>query len=179
MKHLKTFSDPQYPESWYKNKTREAARVVMMDENWLFPIIYAENFDYYKIPGGWIDEWENTLEAAKREAMEECWCEVAILWEVWEIDEKKWATNYKWEYNIHQISYCFYGKIISKWDTNFSWLEIKEWFKLLWLSYDEAIEKFTHCKPQHNQWIFMNNRDKIFLEEWYKLLTTPLHSSKA
>jgi len=170
MKLLKTFSDPIYPESWFPMQTREAARVVIVDENWLIPIVYAENYDYYKIPGGGIDEWEDMFDGARREALEECGCEIEILWEIGQTEELRWATTYNWTHNLKQISYWFYGKVISKWETEFTGSEIKEWFKLLWLSYDEALEKFQNCKPRHEEWILMNNRDMLFLQKSYKMI---------
>ena len=170
MKLLKTFTDPIYPDAWFEIEKREAARTVLIDENNLIPIIYSENFDFCKIPGWGIDLWENKIDAAKREAMEECWSEIEILWEIWYTEEKRSATKYSWIHNLNQFSYWYYWKVLSKWETSFTSFEIKEWFKLLWLTYEEVIKKFESCNPQHIEWILLNQRDKLFLLEWYKLL---------
>jgi len=170
MELLKTFTDPVYPESWYPMQTRETARVVIIDENGLMPIVHAENYDYYKIPGGWIDEWEDMSDGAKREALEECWCEIEILWEIGKTEELRWATTYNWTHNLQQISYWFYGKVTSKWNTNFTGSEIKEGFKFMWITYEEALERFQNCSPGHEEWVLMNSRDMLFLQEWYKKL---------
>lgn len=170
MELLKTFTDPVYPEPEYEIQNRPAARVVIVDENWLIPIVHAENYDYYKIPGGGIDEWETQIEWVKREAMEECWCEVEILGEIGKTEEQRWATTYSWTHNLLQTSYGYYGKVNSKWDTEFTGSEIKEWFKLLWLTYEEALDRFQNCSPRHEEWVLMNERDMLFLQEWYKLI---------
>lgn len=170
MKLLKTFIDPKYPESEYDLQTREAARVIVIDEIWLIPIVYVKNYDYYKIPGGGIDTWESQVEGAKREALEECGRDIEVLGEIGRIEERRGATTYNWTHNLLQISYWFYGKINRKWETDFTDSEIKEWFILLWLSYEEALNKFQNCSPQNSEWILINERDKILLVTWYNLL---------
>jgi len=52
MKLLKTFTHPDFPTPGIETTTREAARVVLVDENGLVPLMYSAKHDLYKIPGG-------------------------------------------------------------------------------------------------------------------------------
>ena len=71
MKLLKTIKHPEYPTPGIETHTREAARVVLLDEDGMVPLIYSSKLDVYKIPGGGIEAGEDIMTAASREAMEE------------------------------------------------------------------------------------------------------------
>jgi len=79
MKLLNTLTHPEYPTPDIEIVTREAARIVLVDDNGMIPLIYSESEGMYKIPGWGVDEWETIIEAVKREAMEEVWCEIEII----------------------------------------------------------------------------------------------------
>ena len=42
-------------------------------------MVSSYKLDVYKIPGWWIDAWEDIMTAVKREAMEEVGCDIEIL----------------------------------------------------------------------------------------------------
>jgi nicotinamide riboside kinase len=51
MKTLKTISHPDYPTANIEILKREAARVILIDENAMTPMMYSKKYDVYKIPG--------------------------------------------------------------------------------------------------------------------------------
>jgi len=98
-----------------------------------------------------------------RECYEEVGCEIEILWEIWKIVE------YKSELNQKQISYCYYGKVISQWRPCFTQQEIEEWFEIIWLTLEETINEFKIKKTRSCIWKFILERDLMFLEEYKKI----------
>ncbi len=170
MKLLKTITHPDFPTPGIETVTREAARIVLVDEDGLCPILYVGKFDACLIPGWGIDEWEDIRVAVVREAREETGCEIEILWEVGktvEYRDAKWYT--KWV-NLKQTSYCFYGKIISKWTPAFTQNEIEKWFELRWIPIGEVLGAMSACKPIALKAQLVKERDSFLFEEGCKLL---------
>ena len=62
--------------------------------------------NYYKLPGGGVEEGEDLQIALKRECKEEIGCNVEIIREVGQINE------YRKMFNIKQISFCFLAKVV-------------------------------------------------------------------
>jgi 8-oxo-dGTP diphosphatase len=83
---------------------RNAARTVIVDKgNNLIALINVRDGEYYKIPGGGVDDGETEESAAIREAMEESGCKIEIIDKIGEhqfVDDNK---------TIHR-SVCFFGK---------------------------------------------------------------------
>ena len=170
MKLLKTITHPDFPTPGIEIATREAARIVLVDEDGLCPILYVDKFDVCCIPGWGIDEWEDIEVAVKREAFEETGCQVEILGEIGKVVEYRDAKGYTKWINLKQTSYCFYGKVISKWTPEFTENEIKKWFELRWIPIDEVLEAMNACKPIVLKAQLVKKRDRYIFEEGYKLL---------
>jgi len=168
MKLLKTLTHPEYPTPDIETVTREAARVVLMDKDEMVPLIYSSKLDVYKIPGWGIDAWEDVITAAKREAMEEVWCEIEILWEIWEIIEERPAHGYSKRVNLIQKSYCYYGKVISKSEVNMSESEISRGFELIWIELDQVLEKMKASNATTFKAKLVARRDMFIFEEYLK-----------
>lgn len=170
MKLLKTITHPDFPTPNIEIDTREAARIVLVDSDGNFPIIYTTRYDIYCIPGGGIDEWESIIDAVKREAREETGCEIEILWEIGKVIEKRSAEWYARWLNLIQTSYCYYGKVISKWEVDFTQKEIGRWFKLKWLSGDKVLENMENTSPSVLKAQLVAERDMYIFKQWYKKL---------
>lgn len=116
--------------------------------------------DYHKIPGGGIESGESAEAAAKREALEEGGCEVELIQKVGELE----FVDPDDENLIHQ-SVCFLAKIIKCHDKQyFTEKELKNKFRLLWVSFDEAIKLFENVKSKILFDLEMNNRDLKFVK---------------
>lgn len=140
-------------------KVREASRAILFDENDKIALLYVGKFNYHKLPGGGIDEGEDKSQALVRECLEEVGAEIEIKGEVGKIVE------YRTKYNLKQISYCYYGKIISKGKSNFTQKEIDEKFSIKWISLNEAISKIENDKPSNYEGEFIQKRDLEFLKK--------------
>ena len=137
---------------------RNAARTVIVDKaNKLIALIKVRDGEYYKIPGGGVDDGETEESAAIREAMEESGCGIEIIDK---IGEQQFVDDNK---IIHR-SVCFLAnKVGGLEDTNFDdWEQINK-MKLIWVSFDEAIELFSKVKIDDNFASQINKRDFEFV----------------
>lgn len=145
---------------------REASRMIAIDESWLIPILFVSNYGYHKLPWWGIDEWENRIEALRREMIEETGCEVEVQGEVWKILEYRTWENSWFSYDLKQISYCYYWKILSKSKSvDFTEKELADWFSLKWLSLTEALDTLEADKPTIIEGDFIKKRDLCFINK--------------
>lgn len=143
-----------------KLKIKKAARTVIFDEKKFTPIIIVRGGEYYKIPGGGVEEGETEEEAAKREALEEAGCEVKLVKKIGEQEFVDPSPKYK---VIHH-SVCFLAKKIgeSK-NPDFDEWEKSNDFEMKWVDYDEAVRLFQGSKTNDKFGKEINKRDLEFL----------------
>lgn len=158
MRLLREIKDKPYPKN-KKVEFREASRAVLFDDDNLIPILFVSKENYHKLPGGGVEKGEDKLKALVREVSEETGCEMEITGEVGGIEE------YRSEFNLQQLSYCYLGKVIKKSEPHFVQKEIDEGFKLVWLTLDEAIKTLKNDKPQNYEGGFIQKRDLTFLKK--------------
>ena len=160
-----TFGEKSIP---FNNPTiRYGARGIVERENNLIAIVYKENKNEYKLPGGGVETGEYPEEAFKREVLEETGCEIENVKLLGVTREFKSLDNFK------QISCVYYSKVkkINE-ELSLTKKEKEEGAKLLWLSKEEALQKITDCakKIKESQYEnlyhskFINYRDKKILE---------------
>ena len=162
MKFLATINLENVDENKTSNfEFRQAARAVVLDENNLVALLPVSKGNYYKLPGGGIDEGENSIEAVKRECIEEIGCKIEIIKELGEILEYRPKIFFK------QISYCFLAKLSgSKGKPNFTQGEIDNGFKEpIWITISEAINLVSKNIPNDYSGGIISNRDARFLKE--------------
>lgn len=144
-------------ENYY---ARRAARAVLTDENGQVALMYAGQKQYYKLPGGGIDEGEEIIEALERELMEETGCVAEIERELGIVIE--WRDFDK----MHQISYAFTAtKLRQDSAPAFTPSEIDEGFEFRWVAdIDEAI-KLVEAQADNvdTRLRFMSQRDAAIL----------------
>ncbi|MEI6054257.1 MAG: NUDIX domain-containing protein [Candidatus Saccharibacteria bacterium] len=145
-----------------KMNYRNAARTVIYDkENDLIALINVRNGDYYKIPGGGIEDGETEESAAEREAMEESGCRVKIIDKIGE--QEFIDKNEKYNGTIHR-SICFLAnKVGDLSDTSFDDWEKSNNMELVWVSFPEAIELFSKVKTDDDFAFQINKRDFDFV----------------
>lgn len=158
MELLKEIKDKEYPSN-ATLKIREASRAILFDENNLIPLLFVSKYKYHKLPGGGIDEGEDKAQALIRECLEEVGSKIEVKGEIGKIIE----FRSKWD--LKQISYCYYGKIISKCEPDFTENELSQGFKIVWLPLKEAIFKVENDKPENYEGSFIQKRDLEFLKK--------------
>lgn len=162
MKQLKLINPENVSEEEIKNyDTREAARAVVIDKDGNIALLYVSKANYYKLPGGGIDEGEDKKSALLRECQEEIGCDVEVLSEIGSIIE------YRKIQNLKQTSYCYLAKVKGdKGTPNFTESEIRAGFKQVWLSYNDSLNAMRDGQPPHTEGKeYIKPRDTTFLEE--------------
>ena len=125
-----------------KYPIREAARAIVFDENNFIALLHATKTHYYKLPGGGIEKGETKEEALKRECLEEIGCNIKI------VKELGLTVEYRKEFNVKQISYCYIARLIGKKGLpDLEQDEEDEGFQTIWISLEDAIEKVHESRP--------------------------------
>ncbi|PIP87018.1 ADP-ribose pyrophosphatase [Candidatus Campbellbacteria bacterium CG22_combo_CG10-13_8_21_14_all_36_13] len=123
--------------------TREAARAVVLDKENNIALLHATKTDYYKLPGGGLDDDTDKVVALKRECREEIGCDVEVVGEIGLMNE--WRRFF----NLHQISYCYFAKVVGeKGIPDFTESEVAEGFEVVWLPYNEALDILKRSKAE-------------------------------
>lgn len=159
MELLKEIKDVEIPFDRATVKKRESARAVLFDDEEKIPLLYMANCNFYDIPGGGIEERESKLEGMMREVREEVGAEIEVCGELGEIIE------YRSRHNLIQISYCYYGQIVSKGEPALTDEEKAQGTETLWLSLDEAIERVKNNKNENYKYQFIQKRCLVALEK--------------
>ena len=81
--------------------TRRAARAVLFNAAGQVAVMHFTAIGSYKLPGGGIDEGEDTIAALHREIREETGYEITDIKELGEVVE------YRYYCGMHQVSYCY------------------------------------------------------------------------
>jgi 8-oxo-dGTP pyrophosphatase MutT (NUDIX family) len=154
--------DPSVPMGDRSNYfVRNAARAVIADEDGRIALIYAKQRNYYKLPGGGIEEGEDIHEALKREILEEVGCDAVITSDLGIIEE--WRDFHE----LHQISHCFAAKLVgNKGIPDFTESEIEEGFEVVWVAdVDAAIRlvELADTADAATEVKFMTRRDATIL----------------
>lgn len=165
----KDFDDeaPDFDEA--KSWTREAVRTILLNSEGRIALMYAEKYDYYKLPGGGIEKGEDHEQALYRELLEEVGAKAKIIGEVGKIEELRAVAN-----NMRQISYTYIAEVVGETgENNLEDGELAEGFKVIWVDLDEAIELICSGNVVSERGVeqrFMALRDELFLQEYKKQL---------
>jgi 8-oxo-dGTP diphosphatase len=147
--------------------TRYASRGVLVDNKLNVALMYMSKSNLYKLPGGGVEEGENTENAFLREIKEETGYEAEITHELGYIEEHKNRNDFM------QYSYCFIAKAhygVSK--ANLSENEMKLGMVVRWMTLDKAIEVMNDSELNCDDYStkFMILRDKTILEKAFIIL---------
>ena len=167
MKQLKLINPENVSGEEVKNyKVREATRAVVFDEEGKIVLLHVIKENYYKLPGGGVEETEDKMISLRRECQEEIGCDIDVIGEIGSIVE------YRKIFNLKQISYCYLAKIKGQKGTpNFTEDEKNNGFEQVWLPYNEALKVLTKTKATSIEGsAYIVPRDTIFLEEAKKYL---------
>lgn len=154
----------------YSNpEVRSASRGIVINDNNQIAILYKENKNEYKLPGGGLEVAENKEQGFLREVLEETGCVVEIIDYMGETEEIKSKINFV------QTSYCFVSRVVrNTHELNLTQKEIDEGGRLLWLEPKEALKLIKKCfnnlKPSKYDDVyatkFIIKRDEAILREY-------------
>ena len=145
---------------------RTAARAVVIDKDGRVALLKVGLYSFHKLPGGGIDEGEDTETALRREINEEIGCDVSDIEELGTVEE------YIDHMRLRQTSYCFIAKQIGeKGEPDFTEKELLHEFSIKWVSsIDEGIQTLKADTPTHESERFILKRDLAILAEAKKKL---------
>lgn len=162
MKLIKIINPENVSENEVKSyRTREACRAVVTDENDKVALLRVSKENYYKLPGGGIEEGEDKIIALYRECQEEIGCNIEI------IKEFGFIVEYRKIFNLKQTSHCFLAKVKGyKGVPDFTDSEKEKGFEVVWLSYKEAINVLNESKAVSIEGSsYIVPRDLAFIKE--------------
>lgn len=157
--------DRQYTE-------RRAVRAVVLNLHGDIAIIHARKEDYYKLPGGGIEEGEDHQTAGAREALEEIGCRVKL-------SKKCLAMVEEWRNDLHQLSYCYVAHVLE--DTGKTSLteeELADGLEHEWVHVDTAIRRMKAANPTSKLGLSIKERDIFFVEKFSAALESPMEPRK-
>lgn len=159
MKHLALINPDNLTESDIQDwERRVAARAVVFDEDGKIGLLHVTKRNYYKLPGGGVDPGESVRQALDRECEEELGVRIDVEREIGGIIE------YRTEFRLHQISYCFLASTTSpKGSPTFTQKERDDGFEVVWVHSTDAPKLIQREKPATYEAGFIKERDYIFI----------------
>lgn len=121
-------------------RQRYGARGIVINKDGKIAVFNKALKNEYKLPGGGIDEGEETSEAFKREVFEETGCKIEIIDFLGTIEELKTQDSFK------QMSYVYISKVIENTnELHVTKEEALEGARLLWEKPEDALDLITNC----------------------------------
>lgn len=139
MKLLKLINPEDVSDEAVKSYSiRGAVRAVVFDKENNIALLYVSRDNYYKLPGGGLEQGENYLTALRRECLEEIGCDIHV------IDEIGKVVEYRKFCNLKQISYYYLANLEGKKGVpNLMPDEIEDGFQVVWVSLNEALVRLS------------------------------------
>lgn len=142
---------------------KKNVRVILENDQGQIAVQHLQNYKFYKLPGGGVDEGETLEAAAVREVIEEVGCTCTIIRPLGTIIE------YRDKYKLLHISYCFVAKVTSAVGApTFEEDEITAGQTNIWVEPAVSVELITNGEKTNYESNFNIPREITFLEEYLK-----------
>ncbi|MDO8427749.1 MAG: NUDIX domain-containing protein [Candidatus Diapherotrites archaeon] len=139
---------------------RKAARAVLVDSKKQIALLHVAHHNFWKLPGGGIEQNETILEGLVREVREEVGCGISKIKELGETLEFRNQTN------TVQVSYCFLGKASKPFtELHLEDDELADGMNLHWVSLTKAISLVKNSMPSKYEGHFIKFRDLAILQK--------------
>ncbi|HPF30685.1 MAG TPA: NUDIX domain-containing protein [Candidatus Saccharibacteria bacterium] len=165
------FGRQSMPEKYSIYPVRPGARAVLFDNLSKIALMHVSNHNYYKLPGGGIDEGEDVETGLKRELLEEVGASsIEIISEIGEIDE------YRDEWEMKAEHYGFIAKLTGEIvEPSRTEKEIAHGHETVWAkNIDEAIALVESGSPTQYGQEFEKLRELTFLKKVKNILSIGL-----
>lgn len=144
---------------------RAAARAVVFNSKGEILLQHSKRSNFYKLPGGGIQEGETQTKAAQREVLEETGYRIAIKKEIGLVIEHRKKIN------ITQFSYCYLAFARGKQGkVNLDEGEIWEGLEPEWHDAGKVMGLLRNSKKQNYQAWFRNRREEVFIRRALELM---------
>ena len=144
-------------------RERLAARAVLMDGDGRVALMHARVSNYYKLPGGGVEEGEDMHLALAREIMEEVGAKAEVLGDIGRVEEwRQWDND-----GMHQVSDAYLARVSGPiGQPEFTEKELAAGFEVYWAQdLHEAIDLVSRTLEHENMEVrFMSLRDRSILE---------------
>lgn len=140
MKNLKTINFEEVTrEEMETYEVRNTARAVIFDNEKNIALMKVTKGNFYKLPGGGIDEGEDVIDALQRECKEEAGVMIGHLNELGLVIEIKKVQK------IIQNSHCYTADVVGeKGLSQLTDSEKEKGYEVIWIPIDEAIQRIKN-----------------------------------
>ena len=167
IKEKEVYSESKADAKDSNSEYRKAVRAVVFDNENKVALLRVSKYNYYKLPGGGVEESESNEAALQRECLEEIGCRVEIMSEIGKILEHRDKIK------TDQESFCYLAKLSGeKGKPNLVGYEIDDGFETVWAGINESIELIKNSKPTSYDGPFIKIRDFIFLKKAKSIIET-------
>ena len=126
-------------------------------------VIKARNGNYYKLPGGGVEDGEDHQKAAEREVFEETGSRVSV-------QGGCFATVEEFRNDLHQISYCYRASLLDEsGNPELTEEELADGLAHEWVSAGKALEIMSAVEPTSELGRYIKERDMFLVAEALKI----------
>src|SRR3989338_9132893 len=137
---------------------RAAARAVVLDGERNIALLHVSKKNYYKLPGGGVEEGEDIPTALDRGSQEEIGCKISVHGELGSIIE------YRKQFKLVQTSSCYLAQVEGeKGAPDLTEEELNDGFEIVWLAPAEAERTLAGSRPTDYEGSYIVERDATFL----------------
>lgn len=146
-------------------RIKESARMVLLDGEGRVAIINVGDSEYYKIPGGSVEEGESFTEAVLREVREEAGCEAEVIAGLGRVETDILGWGF------HDVSEGFIGRVVGeKGMPEYDDYEKERGFSVEWHDLDGAIGMIEGNEVEDRDKKLLQARDLEFLKRGREFL---------
>lgn len=166
MKLIKTITEEDFgristPEKWTTYPIRTGARAILVDGKSRIALMHVTKHNYYKLPGGGVEDGESTETGLKRELSEEVGANtIQIVSNIGQVDE------YRDEWSMKTKHHCYIVRLIGPTiNPERTEKEINYGYETVWANdIDIAIQLVESGKPAEYGQDFERLRELTFLQ---------------